>query len=368
MKKRLLVASLLACIYPALAQSVFSDLHPPRLAGYYDGNLDGRLPIHAYFFPTTKGLDGVLEGYYRYGQRKQTLHLAGAYFSPDSLLVEEFTAPSQHVDEHTGLFRLQFRADGSLRGTWRAQRGGPRLPVELHPVAGPGPTNCPPVRLVQRRGQPLTLGTADKQAVTIFAAWLAGEEALNEADPGTQLTTVTYTGHNLVSLELTSEMRGASVTIGYRFATFDACTGSKLTASEQLDPHRLEAFKADADVFLHQQLEDYIAERGPQGQDPLLSEEDVAGLRSQHFELDPEQLQLTDGQVSFPHYVSYGMMSNFISKAYAGRFGAVFSFEDIQTYLRPTSPLRRLVLPTPARAAPATGKPPRKPITRKSHE
>ncbi|WP_460586018.1 hypothetical protein [Hymenobacter arcticus] len=81
---------------------------------------------------------------------------------------------------------MQFRPGGGLRGTWRAQQGGPRLPVELHPVAGPGAATYPPVRLVQRPGRPPVLATADKHAATAFSGWLAGEEAFNEGDPGTQ--------------------------------------------------------------------------------------------------------------------------------------------------------------------------------------
>ncbi|MGI4735334.1 MAG: hypothetical protein ACRYG7_09165 [Janthinobacterium lividum] len=255
MKVLLLSLSLLPLL--TRAQAAFSELQPPRLTGYYAGTLNGKLLIHAYFFPATRDLDGVLEGYYRYSQRQQTLHLAGAYFPPDSLIAEEFSAPSQAVEQRTGHFRLQFRPDGSLRGSWRAEQGGPCLPVELHPVAGPGPATCPPVRVAQRPGRPPVLVTADKQAATAFAGWLAGEEALNEGDPGTQTRTVTYAGHNLVSVLLTSEMQGANVNISARWATFDACTGAKLTAADELDPHRLEAFRAEANSRLRQQLEQF---------------------------------------------------------------------------------------------------------------
>jgi hypothetical protein len=67
-----------------------------------------------------------------------------------------------------------------------------------------------------------------------------------------------------------------------------------------------------------QELEAYIAERGPQGLNPLLSEADVAGLRRQEFTLDSEQLLLDDGVVLFPYSVSYNMLSDFISKDYVG--------------------------------------------------
>jgi hypothetical protein len=62
----------------------------------------------------------------------------------------------------------------------------------------------------------------------------------------------------------------------------------------------------------------------------------VEGLRQQEFTLDPEQFQLREGRVIFPHEVDYSMLSNFISKEYADRFEATFSFADLQTFLRPT--------------------------------
>ncbi|GAB3638784.1 hypothetical protein GCM10027422_43740 [Hymenobacter arcticus] len=78
-------------------RAAFSELHPPRLAGYYAGTLNGNLPIHAYFFATTKDLEGIVEGYYRYGQRKQMLHLAGAYCPPDSRLPRNLPPPRRRL-------------------------------------------------------------------------------------------------------------------------------------------------------------------------------------------------------------------------------------------------------------------------------
>jgi hypothetical protein len=63
--------------------------------------------------------------------------------------------------------------------------------------------------------------------------------------------------------------------------------------------------------------------------------------------LDPEQLAVLDGFVSFPYQVNYELLSDFIAKDYNGRFGPDFTFDELQAYLRPTSPLRRLVLPKP---------------------
>jgi len=172
---------LLLCWLPLLvsAQTAFSELHPPHLTGYYDGTINGKLPIHAYFFPTSKDLDGILNGFYRYGQRKNELHLGG-FSQPDSLILEEFTTPTMDVAARSGHLRLQFQAYGSLRGTWRADKGGPRLPLELHPVAGPG--SCPPTRLVQHANRWPTLATTDKQAAAVFTNSLKAERYLNQSD------------------------------------------------------------------------------------------------------------------------------------------------------------------------------------------
>lgn len=335
----------------------------PPLYSYYDGTINGKLPVHFYFFATN--LFSLVHGVYHYGQHRQELRLLGAGYATDSLGLEEYTTSDERAGTQSGIFRLQRLPDGSLRGTWRASTTGARLPVLLHPVAVDGPATCAPVRVLQRSGRPPELATPDKQAAATFSRELQGEEQLNEGDPGTEQRTLTYASRGLVSLLLVSEMQGASVYRSVRWATFDGCTGHKLLASNELDPSRLPAFLQRANQHLHQELEDYITERGPQGPNPLLSEEDIAGLRRQEFALDPEQFRLDDGQVIFPYAVSYNMLSDFVGKEYVGRFGAAFSFEELQPFLRPASPLRRLVLTTPVRAASAGApKPSRKPTTR----
>jgi len=94
-------------------------------------------------------------------------------------------------------------------------------------------------------------------------------------------------------------MQGTSIHCSVRWTTFDACTGYKLLAIDELDPGRIAAFLAQANRRLHQELQAYITERGPQGLNSLLSEADVAGLRRQEFTLDPEHLLLDKGEVLF---------------------------------------------------------------------
>jgi hypothetical protein len=58
-----------------LPQSAFSELHPPHLIGHYNGIINSKLPIHVYFFSTIKDLDGVLNGFYRYGNARMPASL-----------------------------------------------------------------------------------------------------------------------------------------------------------------------------------------------------------------------------------------------------------------------------------------------------
>jgi hypothetical protein len=199
--------------------------------------------------------------------------------------------------------------------------------TERLPSNGPRPAACPPVRIAQRAQRPPALLTADKPAAARFAQALRAEVARNAADPGSDSYTLTYCGHNLVSLLLTSEMRGASISLAFRRATFDGCTGDKLDMGQELDPRRQEAFQRAAQHRLSAQIEAFVEERGPQSDDPLLDAEDVAYLRRQAFELDPEQLLLQADAAFFPVEVR-NYRSSLLGKIYAGRFGAAFSFAD----------------------------------------
>ncbi|MVN75187.1 hypothetical protein GO988_02505 [Hymenobacter sp. HMF4947] len=193
-----------------------------------------------------------------------------------------------------------------------------------------------------------TITTGHKPLDAVIARVLRGELAAIDGDAGTQACEVSYFGHNLLGLHLSSEMVGASVHASYSSQTLDLCTGQPVYFPNELDTRREAAFQLEANWRLHQQIEEYIEERGPQSKEPLLSEDDVAGLREQEFVLDPEQLAVVDGFVSFPYQVSYELLSDFIAKDYNGRFGPDFTFEELQAYLRPASPLRRLILPKSA--------------------
>jgi hypothetical protein len=286
-----------------------------------------------------------------YHKAKGEIALQGSPYAKGKLLLMEY-ADGGGFEMLSGIFTLMPYSNGSLRGTWQAQpatAGEPLLPVLLHPTQGPGPATCSPARLTQQPRRILpAIATGQKPLDATIARALKGELADIGGDSGTQACEVSYFGHNLLGLHLRSEMVGASVHAAYSLQTLELCTGQPVYFTNELDARRKAAFQVEANWRLHQQIEDYIKERGPQSKEPLLSDDDVAGLREQEFVLNPEQLAVLDGFVSFPYQVSYELLSDFIAKDYNGRFGPDFTFEELQAYLRPMSPLRRLVLPKPA--------------------
>jgi hypothetical protein len=290
----------------------------------------------------------MLAASYYYHKEKSEIALQGSPYAKGKLLLMEYTEGGG-FEMLRGSFTLTPYSDGSLRGTWQAQPATvrePLLPVLLRPVQGPRPATCSPARLTQQPRHILpTIATGQKPLGAAIARILRGELADIGGDAGTQACEVTYFGHNLLGLHLSSEMVGTSVHTSYSSQTLDLCTGQPVYFTNELDARRKAAFQMEANWRLHQQLEDYIKERGPQSKEPLLSDDDVAGLREQEFVLNPEQLAVSDGFVSFPYQVSYGLMSGFMDKDYNGRFGPKFTFEELQAYLHPTSSLRRLVLP-----------------------
>jgi hypothetical protein len=320
----------------------------PHLVHYYEGTINSKLSVHLYFFNTDA--ENMLAATYYYHKEKGEIALQGSPYAKGKLVLMEY-ADGGGFEMLSGIFTLTPYSDGSLRGTWQAQpatAGEPLLPVLLRPTQGPGPAICSPTRLTQhpRRILP-TIATGQKPLDAAIARVLRDELAAIDGDAGTQACEVSYFGHNLLGLHLSSEMVGANVHAAYSSQTLDLCTGQPVYFPNELDARRQAAFQLEANWRLHQQIEDYIKERGPQSSEPLLSDDDVAGLREQEFVLDPEQLAVLDGFVSFPYQVNYELLSDFIAKDYNGRFGPDFTFDELQAYLRPTSPLRRLVLPKP---------------------
>jgi hypothetical protein len=363
----LLILLLSSLSYRTAAQATSPAVpSTPHLVHYYEGTINGKLSVHLYFFNTDA--ENMLAATYYYHKEKGEIALQGSPYAKGKLILMEYM-DGGGFEMLSGIFTLTPYSDGSLRGTWQAQpatAGEPLLPVLLRPTQGPGPAICSPARLTQhpRRMLP-TIATGQKALDAAIARVLRDELAAIDGDAGTQACEVSYFGHNLLGLHLSSEMVGASVHAAYSSQALDLCTGQPVYFPNELDTRRQAAFQLEANWRLHQQIEDYIKERGPQSKEPLLSEDDVVGLREQEFVLDPEQLAVSDGFVSFPYQVSYELLSDFIAKDYNGRFGPDFTFEELQAYLRPTSPLRRLMLSESASTKPPVTKPSPKFHTRK---
>jgi len=338
------------------AQPAPAPTRAPHLAAYYEGTLNGKLPIHVYFFTSTS--NALFFGSYYYRRPAGELSLEGYLAAGDSLRLVEQATPSGAPT--TGEFRLLPYSDGSLRGTWQDGPGLKRhLPVLLRPVAGPGPAICTPARLTQSPKRTLpTIKTGSAPRDAQLKALLAGELAALAGDPGSQACTVTYFGHNLLSVQLSSETVGRNVDRAVSEQTVDLCTGSLLDIRQEVDERRRTAFGLEADRRLQQQLEAYIELHGPHSSEPFLTDDDVAGLRRQEFSQLAGEPSIVEGEVVLPYTVQYSSLTGFLSKDLNGRFGPRFTFSDLQAFLRPTSPLRRLVpaVPVPATAGTRAGR------------
>jgi hypothetical protein len=238
------------------------------------------------------------------------------------------------------LAQVGLPTDPNAGGTPAAIPQPPGVGIRSSSPQQPEPATCPPARLRWKTGRVMpTLLTGDsvldvrlRRAMQAAATSMLGDQ--NRA------CQITYFKHHLLGMRLTSELIGAGVSVMYRRQTLDLCTGRPLSFPQELSPRRKAAFQQEANRRLQQQLEAYIREHH------LLHADDIVGLRAQEFVLDPEQLALTKTTVFFPYQVSYSSMSNSHGKDYASReFGPAFTFKELQAYLRPTSPLRRLTLP-----------------------
>jgi hypothetical protein len=146
---------------------------------------------------------------------------------------------------------------------------------------------------------------------------------------------------------LHSEMVGASVTPGISHSVYNLRDGSGIAVETEIDPRKVPALVAEANRRLQAQLLRYINEnKAETGDGGILQDEDVAGLREQQYTRATFEAYngsyLTDDSVRLAFPVQYESMNSFVSKMYTDAFSAAFSFAEIQPYLLPNSPLRRL--------------------------
>ena len=311
------------------------------------GTLGAKHPIHLTFFLTKD----LLEASYYYHPAAGDIPLVGARDRAGTITLQEYDVQDPSI--LVASFVLTPSPDGSLRGSWQpwAARSGATHPlaVVLRPKPGPTLATCPPARLRQRPHQLLpTILTGDKLRDARLQTQLEAAAALL-AEGDTQTCTVSYFGHGLLSLSLVSEIVGANVSGYNRVCVVDVCAAAPIDMAQELEPRRRAAFEREANRWLQQLLEVYIREQGDEADEAINAE-----LRAQAFELIPNQLALTTGHALFPTQVS--TQSSLVNKSFAGGFGPSFTFAELQTYLRPQSPLRRLAPVSDVKKAVAASK------------
>lgn len=319
---------------------------PGRLAYFYSGTLAGKLRVHLYLLPEGHAR---LYGHYRYEGRTGAIGLLGQHRADGQLVLREYTdeaAPQRATAE----FRLVPQADGSYAGTWHVlSHGRPRqLAVVLRPETPPVP-NCQTPVITNLTSDVPIITVPDTAATQKLRAQLNAMLTSDEGDPGTMSWVVDYATDCLLSLNVTSEMQDASVTQGNQRYVVDLRTGGPVTIEAELLPARIGALQAQANERLRRRIEGFISDWNNNNES--FPPEDAAGLRAQRLDLGKATnptAYLAGDSVYFPIEVEYPEMSNFISKAYHDNFAPAFSFEEIQPYLLPNSPLRRLA-PRPAR-------------------
>jgi hypothetical protein len=116
-----------------------------------------------------------------------------------------------------------------------------------------GPATCSLSRLSQRPQHILSTIATDQKPLDAIIAWVLRDELVNiGGDAGTQACGVTYFGHNLLGLHLSSEMVGTSVHTAYSSQTLELCTGKLVYFANELDARWKTAFQLEANWRLHQ--------------------------------------------------------------------------------------------------------------------
>jgi hypothetical protein len=98
------------------------------VTGYYEGSLDGRLPVRMYLSETAQSLSG----YYLYVRVGRPIYLQGSLANDGGIHLEEYDAAKP--GKSSGAFDGQVRKDGELRGTWAADPKKKSLAFQLKPA------------------------------------------------------------------------------------------------------------------------------------------------------------------------------------------------------------------------------------------
>ncbi|MBJ6107969.1 hypothetical protein JAO73_03025 [Hymenobacter sp. BT523] len=328
---------------PAASATAAAPTSKDSLQTFYAGTVGGTLAVRLCLLP----VDTTVYGDYFYGARGRGIALLGQHRPNGPLRLQEFTNP-RHPDRPTAEFRLTAQPDGSLAGTWRTLPPAcPRqLTVLLQPYTPPPAADCR-VRVANADSGELAITVPDAAVTQLLRVQLRQLVADDTGDAGTQMLTAEYTDNCLLSVLLHSEMVGASVTPGVTHSVYDLRTGEGILVEGEIDPQKVPALVAEANRRLQAQLQHFINDyTDKEGEGGGWLEEDVAGLREQRYTRatfdEYNGSYLLDDSVRFAFPVRYDAMNSFVAKMYTDAFAPAFSFAEIQPYLLPNSPLRRL--------------------------
>lgn len=357
---------------PVATTTVPAVSSPPATTalGDYEGTLGGKYPFRLAI--NSQNDKAELTGIYYYLSQQKPIWLRG-FRAPDGEIWLREMDPERPDTVAAGwkqggkavhpfaYFRLRRTAQGGLAGSWQAAKSGRQLPAQLRPYQNRTPVQKAHVSEQTYFGEfTEPQFTVPDMKVTQDLYWLFDIETLSEQTLeelreehrnhaagsyqgyGGIDSRVTYNNRGLLSVALRDEYTAANVNSRFWSVVVDLRTGEPLDTDE-IDPVRQAAFLTACDAKLQQQITAYLdpSASDSEGLDSI----DVAGLRAQRIGPDnpPNDMLIEDGKITFNHDVQYGGMSNFMRKMYAQQFRVEFTFAEMRRFLKPQSPLRRLL-------------------------
>jgi len=325
------------------------------LAGTYEGQIGGKYAIRLQLSPGEA--DTLLTGTYYYLSKGQPLQLKG--FTRPSVPTQalELRENTAETAEATGWFTISLgnAHEPQVLGQWFNASGTTLLPVKLWRVGGaarpPGLVAhvTPKTYLNSFRVPVVTV--PDAGVTRLLAHWFSLQNLTNDdvaglrqqlaEHSGTQSAdySVNYNARGLLSLSTQTEGLGASVWYDSKTYNLDLVTGFPIRLADELKPELLPQFLALGQRKLAVKARECVA-----GQDDFLSAEDKAGVLGQEFSLgSTEEYTISTSGLVFDHPVSYDGLSNFVWKVLTGNFLVTFTHAELKPFLKPDSPLRRLL-------------------------
>ncbi|RSK35264.1 hypothetical protein [Hymenobacter metallilatus] len=325
------------------------------LTGTYEGQIGGKYAIRLQL--SAGEADTLLTGMYYYLSKGQPLELKGFTRPTVPTQALELRENTSATAEATGWFTIGLGQanEPEVLGQWFNASGTALLPVKLRRVGGAArPTGLvahvtPKTYLNSFRVPVVTV--PDAGVTRLLAHWFSLQNLTNDDVAGLrqQLTehsgtqsadySVNYNARGLLSLTAQTEGLGASVWYDSKTVNLDLVSGFPIQLANELRPELLPQFLAVGQRKLAVKAKECVA-----GQGDFLSAEDQAGVLGQEFSLgSTEEYTIGAGGLVFDHPVSYDGLSNFVWKVLQGSFPVTFTYAELRPFLKPDSPLRRLL-------------------------